>query len=294
MKRKLPPLNALRAFEAASHSASFTAAASELCVSQGAVSRHISRLEDHLGVSLFDRRNRHVRLTETGTLLAAELTAAFDRIEEATRRITRARQRQHIRLGLFPTMASSWLMPRLAEFQATNPAIELQVTCKTEFDEEDRHRFDVVSGRGPVANPAMEYQPTMDIVLRPVCSPALLPKLRTPDDLRHCTTLHSMNRCADWDSWLAHAGVDRLEGGRMLRFENSVLAHQAAAAGVGVAMAIYCNDSSSVAERLVEPFAMSLRTGESYGLWWPKALNAVPAIRTFREWLRAEASGHAP
>jgi LysR family transcriptional regulator, glycine cleavage system transcriptional activator len=284
--RKLPPLNALRAFEIASQATSFTAAASELCVSQGAVSRHIAHLEDYFGVPLFDRGGRQVRLTDAGILLADELHMAFDRIEAATRKVGRQRQRQCIRLGLFPTMATSWLMPRLVEFQATHPAMELQVTCKTEFSAEDKARFDVISGRGPVSESTMEYQPILDIMLRPVCSPSMLASLQTPDDLRRCTTLHSINRRSDWDAWLAKANVGPLDGSRVLRFENSVLAHQAAASGLGVAMAIYQNDAIGLSPQLVEPFPQTVRTGESYGLFWPRALSDVPAFCTFSDWLR--------
>jgi len=291
MRRDLPPLNALRAFEIASQTASFTAAADELCVSQGAVSRHIARLEQHLGVILFERGSRQVRLTENGALLAGRLHIAFDQIEEATRGVDRARQRQRVRLGLFPTIATSWLMRRLPGFQANYPSIELQVTCKTDFAEDDRRRFDVVSGRGPVPTSSFEYQPVLDIVLRPVCNPMLLagPEgLRVPEDLRRCTTLHSMNRRDDWAAWLDHAGLGPLESGRTLYFENSVLAHEAAAAGVGVAMAICAPDPATTAGRLVEPFPLGLTTGESYGLSWPKTSNRVPAVRAFRDWLTSE------
>jgi LysR family glycine cleavage system transcriptional activator len=292
MGRSLPPMNALRAFEIASRTSSFTAAGGDLCITQGAVSRHIARLEEHLGVSLFERKHRQVHLTELGAVFAEELHHAFDRIEEATRSVSRARNRQRIRLGLFPTIATGWLMRRLTGFQAAYPGIELQVTCKTDFVDGDRHRFDIMSARGPVAEPASEYQPIVDIVLRPLCSPALLSGphgLRSPADLRHCNTLHSINRRGDWDAWLAHAGIGQLDASRVLLFENSVLAHHAAAAGVGVAMGICrLNHDDKVSGRLVEPFPLALRTGQSYGLAWSKSMARLPAIGAFRDWLRAE------
>lgn len=286
MGRNLPPLNALRAFEIASRVASFTAAADELCISQGAVSRHIARLEDHLGIPLFDRKGRQVRLTDAGALLADEMHGVFDRIEAASRRVSRIRTPQCIRLGLFPTMAASWIMPRLAEFQATHPAIELQVTCKTDFDGEDGRRFDVVSGRGPIAGEDVEYQAILDIELRPVCAPEIVERLRSPEDLCHCTTLHSMNRRDDWGAWLARAGLPDLDAMRVLRFENSVLAHQAASNGVGVAMSIFRDAAAIVSGRLVEPFPLTVRTGESYGLLWPRSIGRSPSIRVFRDWLK--------
>ena len=292
MGRSLPPMNALRAFEIASRTNSFTAAAGDLCITQGAVSRHIARLEEHLGTPLFERKHRQVHLTELGAAFAEELHHAFDRIEEATRSVSRARKRQRIRLGIFPTIATGWLMRRLAGFQAAHPGIELQVTCKTDFVDGDRHRFDVVSARGPAAEPATEYQPIVDIVLRPLCSPALLsgPRgLRSPTDLRHFNTLHSINRRSDWDAWLAHAGVGELDASRVLLFENSVLAHHAAAAGVGVAMGICrLNHDDSVSGRLVEPFPLAVHTGQSYGLAWSRTTARLPAIAAFRDWLRAE------
>jgi LysR family glycine cleavage system transcriptional activator len=291
MGRSLPPLNALRAFETASRASSFTAAADDLCITQGAVSRHIQRLEQHLGVPLFERKHRQVRLTEAGSVYAKELHNAFDRIEEVTRRLTRPKRRQSIRLGLFPTIATGWLMRRLPEFHAAHPGIELHVTCKTDFVDGDRDHYDVVSARTPIANPDVEYQPIVDIVLRPLCSPALLDgpdPIRTPVDLGRFSTLHSINRRTDWDAWLAHAGAGPLDPGKILLFENSVLAYHAAATGIGVAMGISRFSQDASGGRLVEPFQIHLDTGQSYGLSWSRRITDRPAISAFRDWLRVE------
>ena len=289
MGRSLPPLNALRAFELTSRMNSFTEAAADLCITPGAVSRHIANLEGHLGTALFERQHRQVQLTPLGASYAEELHGAFDRIEEATASLRDAGRRQRIRLGLFPTIATGWLILRLSVFQALHPAIELQVTCKTDFIEGDRHRFDVFSVRGPVTEPGIEYQPIVQLILRPVCSPNLLGRLREPGDLRRCTTLHSIHRRGDWEAWLEHAGVGKLDPGKMLLFENSALAYHAAVNGVGVAMGICCVSRDDIASgRLVEPFAQKLPTGQSYGLAWQKLLTRVPAIRAFRDWVRAE------
>jgi LysR family glycine cleavage system transcriptional activator len=291
MGRSLPPLNALRAFETASRASSFTAAADDLCITQGAVSRHIQRLEQHLGVALFERKHRQVRLTQTGTLYAKELHHAFDRIEEVTRRVSRPRKRQSIRLGLFPTIATGWLMRRLPDFHAAHPGIELHVTCKTDFVDGDREQYDVVSARSPIADPDVEYQPLVDIVLRPLCSPALLggsDPIRSPVDLARFNTLHSINRRSDWDAWLAHAGAGPIDPGKVLLFENSVLAYHAAATGIGVAMGICRFSQDSSGGRLVEPFPIHLDTRQSYGLSWSKRLADRPAISAFRDWLRSE------
>src|SRR5258708_9255971 len=140
-----PPTNALRALETARRTNSPAAAAGDLGSPHGAVSRHIARREEHLGTPLFERKHRQVHLTELGAAFAEELHHAFDRIEEATRSVSRARKRQRIRLGIFPTIATGWLMRRLAGFQAAHPGIELQVTCKTDFVDSDRPPFALVS-----------------------------------------------------------------------------------------------------------------------------------------------------
>ena len=296
MASSLPPLNALKAFRVASQTRSFTAAAEELCVSQGAISRHIARLEDFVGVPLFERNHREVKLTAAGMTYALEVQAALERIEQATVAIQDAKKRQVLRLALFPTIATSWLMPRLAAFQLTNPNIELHTEIKTDPLGLALEDHDVASIRDVNAGHARVFEPVLEIILRPVCSPALLavPKgLRTPADLKHHIALRSANRPEDWPTWLAHVDGPPLEERRTLTFENTAQACQAAAAGVGVAMAIASLLEDDHAQgRLVEPFQQKVETGHSYGLSWQKARADAPHIRAFAIWLRAEVAAY--
>lgn len=294
MRRKLPPLNALRAFEIASRFGSFTIAARELSVSQSAVSRHIAHLEACLGVPLFDRRHREVRLTEQGQAYAAEVQKGFDQLLDATAKLLKGGENQLLRVALFPSIAARWLMPRLPRFYDENPDIQLSITTTVDRPDLEADTVDIANYRGIPSDPRVDYLALFDVALRPVCSPALLsgPKaLKDPRDLGDLILLHSLNRLDDWRIWLEAAGVTGVDPRRGLRFENSALAYQAAIDGVGVVMA----QTNVIADelltgRLVAPFQLAVRTGESYGLAWLKARSDDIAIRAFREWIAAEAS----
>lgn len=288
---QLPPLNALKAFEISSRTSSFTLAADELYISQGAVSRHIAHLEDYLGVKLFKRGHRQVELTREGLEYSRELREAFDRLRKATDAIMKKTQRHTVRIMLFPTVATQWLMPRLSRFHARHPNIDLIVKTSAASVEPGRFDYDVVNRRAPLADPEIEYIPLFDIVLQPVCSPRILEgvSLRKPVDLSSLMLLHSINRVGDWQAWFQHVGVTDVDLDRGLEFDNTALACQAAASGTGVAMGIVGALRDDLAERnLIAPFPDALHTGETYGLAIERRKLKDAAIAAFRDWIVEE------
>jgi LysR family glycine cleavage system transcriptional activator len=293
MSSRLPPLNALRAFEVASRVGSFTVAARELHVSQGAISRHIAHLEEHLGVQLFDRSHREVRLTPLGAIYANDIGQAFARIIETTRKLHTSKNLKTLKVALFPSIASHWLMPRLARFHALYPEINLAITTTRVPPDIEREDVDIANFHGDPLNPSIEYHKLLEITLQPVVCPGLIngsPGLAKPTDLLKHNLLQSLNRPGDWPIWLERAGVSHRDLGEMLKFENSALACQAAADGAGVALALDLSllEGDLAAGRLVAPFDLRVKTGESYGIGWLARKAASPTIEAFRTWLQQE------
>jgi len=298
MARRLPPLNPLRAFECAARLQSFTLAAREMNVSQGAISRHVALLEQHFGIRLFERRHREVALTREAFDYAAELRAAFDLIEAASLRFRGGGARRSLRLVLFPTLAIRWLIPRLGSFHDRHPEIDVQITTSTSglrFDRDEEGDMTVRFAEPSLRN--VRYDPLIPVKLTPVCSPSILQgplPLRTPADLLRHELLHSLNRLGDWPLWLDRAGVTTDTAERGLKFGNSALAYQAAANGVGIAMAqveFVADDLAS--GRLVAPFPLRVATNEVYCLASRVSEASLPNIRRFREWLLGELQSSA-
>src|SRR5689334_13846846 len=186
MSRRLPSLNALRAFEAAARHGSFTRAALELGVTHGAVSRHVQALEEWLQRPLFRRLNRRVVLTDAGTAYASEIGAALDRIAAATTRAAQDSGRRVLHVTALPTFTIRWLIPRLSDFQIRNPQIEVRLTTASEKAEALRQPFDVIIRGGPERWSGFRRAKFLDEGRIPVCSPAVLKRapLRKPQDLR--------------------------------------------------------------------------------------------------------------
>jgi LysR family glycine cleavage system transcriptional activator len=277
-----------------SRTSSFTLAADELCVSQGAVSRHIAHLESYLGVKLFKRQHQKVELTTCGEEYARALQQVFAQIRKATDAVRTRSERKSIRVALFPTVATQWLTPRLNRFHRLHPDIDLIIRTSTGSIDPASIDNDVVNRRGPVEGTDIEYIPLFDIVLNPVCSPDLIGRreaMTEPRDLKKQVLLHSINRVNDWRMWLNHAGVSDIEIDRGLEFDNTALACQAAIAGAGVAMGIadlLHDDLGS--GRLMQPFSNPLKTGETYGLAIRHRSLEEPAVAAFRDWVLSETS----
>ena len=295
MPRKLPPLNALRAFEAAGRYLSFTGAAEELLVTQSAVSRHVGALEDWLGVKLFFRRQRGIELTARGEAYFRVLSSALDQIDHATRRVRDNADETLLRLKLPPTFAIRWLVPRLARFKALYPQIEVQITTSHnpgDFEREDVDVF-VHSEFGPPSGEG--YRRLLGETLMPVCSPRLLehgPPLHEPADLSRHVLLSSTNRPRDWPLWLAGAAAPGLEVKNTMTFDNAALAYQAAIDALGVVIAQQALIQDDLDNgRLVAPLPQRVQTQGAYYLAFHPHRPKAARVAAFEAWLMAEAAG---
>jgi LysR family transcriptional regulator, glycine cleavage system transcriptional activator len=290
--RRLPPLNAIRAFEATARHLSFTKAAQELCVTQGAVSRHVATLEAGLGTKLFERRHRAIELTPKGEIYFRALRDAFERIEDATERVAGLVDTPTLRIKLPPTFAIRWIVPRLARLHPIDRSLDVQITTSHSPVDFDREEIDVAihSGEAPVAG-------TLSVrlfgeVLTPVCSPALLENgaaLHQPADLKAHTLLCSLHRPQDWPIWIEAAGLTGIDGNSGLKFENSSLTYQAAIDRLGIAMAqtaLVADDLT--AGRLVAPFALRVPASGAYFLVYPPRSRVLDKVRRFEAWILEE------
>jgi LysR family glycine cleavage system transcriptional activator len=289
MSRNLPPLNALKAFEAAARHVSFTLAAAELNVSHAAVSRHIRELEAWLGAKLFVRTGRGVELTERGSGYVADLTRAFDMLAAATESVSsrRRRRRQPLVVSVEPSFAALWLVPRLGRFTAANPEVELVLDSTSRLVDFTRNEADlgVRYGRGVWTNVASEELTRTNMT--PVCSPGLLRTLKShaPADLAPGLLLQEESR-RYWNEWLEAAGVASLSPeGPTLGLHLTI---PAAEAGQGFALAdeVIAGDAL-VGGRLVRPFPVAIK---EYGYYFVRGTDRreTKAMAAFRLWLKGE------
>jgi len=298
MLRTLPPLNALRAFEAAARLGSFKAAATELHVSQGAISQHVRQLEDWFGQPLFERHNRRVVLTPAATAYLAEIGPAFDRIASATTRYGRGARhtRTVLRVSSVATFALRWLVPRLERFRRLHPEADVRLDTSNEPVDVLRESYDVIIRGGPDTFYGYAMRPFLSEQRLPVCSPALLAgaPLAAPADLRHHTLLHASTLPRVWDDWLALAGVPALAPAAALTLDHFYLTLQAALDGLGVAMgptALVADDLAS--GRLVAPFPALRLPSRSYCSYVPQDKAGDAIVQAFTGWLEAEGdAGH--
>ena len=293
MTRRLPPLNALRAFEATARNGSLTRAAQELSVTQGAVSRHVLQLEAWLGVPLCSRQRRGIETTEAGAALAAVLGTAFDQIEAQTRRMRQQPMANTLRIKLPPTFAIRWLVPRLARFHALNRHIDVQITTSHQTVDFEREDIDVCIHAGDPPPAGLLSRRLFGEVLLPVCSPGIFqkyPPIETPRDLARHVLLCSLHRPDDWPAWLGAAGTPEIDGNNGLKFENSALAYQAAIDELGVVMAQWAFVEDDIRSgRLVAPLPLRVPTLNAYYLAYPRTAGRLPLIEAFSDWIRQQA-----
>jgi LysR family transcriptional regulator, glycine cleavage system transcriptional activator len=294
MRRKLPPLNAVRAFEACARHGSFTLAAAELCVSQGAVSRHIACLEQWLQVKLFARLHRGVELTPQGKAFFTVAKSTLDLLESGAAQLKRSPDENRLRLKLPPTFAMRWLVPRLARFHALHRNVDVQITTSHAAGDFEREDIDISIYSWPAPPSGPGYRRLLSETLLPVCAPGLLdraPPLRTPADLESHVLLCSLNRPSDWPAWVAAAGVDGIDGNRGLKFENAALAYQAAIDGLGVMIAQWAFVEDDLASgRLVAPFDLRVPTTHAYFLATHPHREKPASLRAFEDWILNEAA----
>jgi LysR family glycine cleavage system transcriptional activator len=291
--RRLPPLNAVRAFEAAARHGSFVTAAEELYVTPGAISQQVKALEAWLGRPLFRRLHRGVALNAAGTAYLEKLGGVLDELAAASQEI--ARRTQVLRITALPAFAERWLMPRLGRFQALHPKVEIALSADDRLVDLDRDSVDLWLCYGTGEHPDCQVERLFGEILFPVCAPALLdrgPALEYPRDLVHHTLLHDAHWRDDWRRWLAAAGVTDVDPTRGPSFTLYAMVIQAALDGLGVALAHEALIADDLAAgRLVAPFALRLPAGQAYYLVSPPKAVKRPDAMAFRAWLRQEAAG---
>jgi LysR family glycine cleavage system transcriptional activator len=291
----LPSLNGLRAFEAAARLMSFTHAAAELNVTQTAISHQIRRLEEQLGVRLFIRQNRSLALTREAEDYLPAIRAAFDDLRRATARLLRAERDTQLIVSTTASLATKWLVSRVAAFQDANPGIEVRITTSSHLVDFRREAVDVAVRYGLGVWPGLRAHWLMAERLFPVCSPALLNRatpLRRPEDLANHTLLHTTVWRDDWRLWLTAAGLPQaIAARRGLTFDLGFMAIQAAVEGLGVALGrAHLVEADIEAGRLVAPFAMELPQDAGYYVVTPEATADAVKIALFRDWLIASAA----
>jgi LysR family glycine cleavage system transcriptional activator len=286
--RKLPPLNALKAFEAAARNLSFTRAADELFVTQAAVSHQVKALEDFLGVKLFLRRNRALLLTAEGQTYYLELKEIFDHILQATERLKNATSRGQLTISLPPSFAILWFVPRLSRFRDSYPDIDVRIRAVDEVDGSLTEDVDVAIYYGAGKWPGLKAFKLHNEYLIPVCSPLLLngkKPLREPRDLLNHTLLHDETRNA-WKDWFRLVGIDKDKGDNGPIFSHSNLALKAAVYGQGIALANNVLVKQEIeAGHLIQIFPDVLPRTKSFYLVCRESQADVGKIATFRNWL---------
>jgi len=292
MARRLPPLNSLKAFEAAARHLSFTRAATELNVTQAAISHQVKGLEETLGMALFRRVNRSLLLTDEGQALYPDLGNAFDIIASSVERLYERDQAGVLTLSTLDSIAASWLVPKIGKFRVLHPDIDVRISTSDQIADFTSGGFDMALRYGARAYPGMEVVLLMEETLLPALSPSLLEKfgpLDSPADLARFPLLHDDMR-DDWGVWMDAAGVGDIDVSRGPSFSHSYLVQQAAVAGEGVALgrSVLIADDLA-AGLLIKPFHIDLKAHHVYSAVYPKASAKRPKIIAFRDWLIAEA-----
>jgi DNA-binding transcriptional LysR family regulator len=297
---KLPPLNALRAFEAAARHGGFTGAADELCVTRGAVSRHVKLLEEHLGVTLFRRLPQGLELTAQGRRFHPVLTDAFGMILRGARSVSA--DRSELRIICPPTTSIRWLIPKLERFRARRPDVRVNITTEFfEWGDFTAGGFDLgFCGEDDVSRPAeLMAQPVFPMLITPACSPALLEgpaALRCPEDLAKVTLLQEDPDGYYWSRWLGAFGVKGVDPLSGEYFPNLDMAVKAAVMGLGVVLGdvVLTRDEFETGQ-LVVPFK-DLVCETKWGRICLLGLASQwdePKVEAFRTWVAEEAARDA-
>ncbi|MBM3646235.1 MAG: transcriptional regulator GcvA [Alphaproteobacteria bacterium] len=289
MKRTLPPLNGLRAFEAAARHMSFTDAAEELSVTQAAISHQVRGLEQRLGLKLFVRRNRSLLLSEAGQAYLPAVRSAFDQLNEATEKLLQKDRGGHLTVTTTSSFAVKWLVPRLGGFQRAHPEIDVRVSTTTGLVDFSREDVDIGIRYGRGQWPSLTAERLVSEDIMPVCAPSLIKgpsALKRPADLRRFTLLHIGSFPDDWQVWLTAAGIKNIDASRGVSFDFALAAYQAAMDGMGVALGRQpLVDPDLKAGRLVVPFDFKMSTELAYYLVYPPEGIRRRKIKAFRDWI---------
>jgi len=285
---RLPPLNALRAFEASARQLSFTRAAEELFVTQAAISHQIKSLEEHLGIKLFMRKNRSLLLTEEGQSYFLDIKDIFNSLHEATDKLLARGAKGAITVSLQPSFAIQWLVPRLNAFNILHPDIDVRIKAVDQPDNSLTEDVDIAIyyGRGNWSSVHSDKLHTEYLI--PVCSPLIMTgkkPLFTQNDLAHHTLLHDTSR-RDWKRWFKEVGVKGVNVNHGPIFSHSSMVLQAAIHGQGIALAHSVLAKPDIdAGRLVCPFSDVLISKNAYYIVCREQQADIGKIAAFRDWM---------
>ena len=293
MPRRLPSLNGLKAFEAAARHESFTRAAEELSVTQGAVSHQVKALESQLGLKLFNRERQRLVITESGRDYLVVVRDAFDRIAMGTERLVQRQSTGALTVTTSPDFAAKWLVHRLGKFAEAHPDIDLRVSATmhhVDFASED---VDIAVRHGTGDWPGLDVTRLCPELLFPVMSPKLLTRRRSikhPRDILKFPLIHIGDR-RNWASWLEAVGVEHAASSQGPVLNRDSMAIDAAVDGQGIVLARTTLVSWDLLNgRLVIPLAASLKLQKTYWIVCTKAASKLPKVTMFRNWLLREVS----
>ncbi len=289
--RKLPPLNAVRAFEAAARHVSFTKAAKELFVTHGAVSKQVATLETWLGTSLFNRSQSQLSLTDAGRTFLAAVTPALDRIAVTSMQLLEQTEPTALRISAPPTFTMRWLIPRISAFQRRRGGVEVKLTTSTATVNFEDRIYDVAIRGAHQALPGMLSVPFMTETIVPICHPDLLEqgRLAEPYLLKDHTLISYDTEPMSWAEWLPKAGQADLRISHNLQFEQMYFALQAAAEGLGVVLVpLFLVADDIIAGRLCAPFGLLGARQRRYYANAPLSARGSLVIEGFCEWLFEE------
>jgi LysR family glycine cleavage system transcriptional activator len=295
MRRPLPPLNALKAFEATARHLSFSKAAAELHVTPAALSHQIRGLEDLLGLRLFHRKSRSIDLTAAARLMYPGVRTAFESLRAAVEQLDRAREDRILVVSASPGLTAKWLVPRIYRFMEKHPDVDTRISASSNYSNFTTDGVDVGIRLSSGNHPDLYVEKLCGEAMLPLCSPRLLEgerPLRTPDDLQHFPLIQIdlPGIVPTWDDWLAVAGVTGVDTSRGLRLNVADHALDAASEGTGVVLGYKLVASRDIGlGRLVSPFGPELPLpGRSYHFVCAKGQEKRPTIKAFRDWLFAE------
>ncbi len=289
--RKLPPLNAIRAFEAAARHVSFTKAAQELLVTHGAISKQVAILESWLGLDLFNRNKSQVTLTPAGKEFLSSITPALDRIAVSASQLLDRSTGNIFQISAPPTFTLRWLIPRISSFQKKMSHLEIKLTTSIESVDFRSGQYDVAIRGSSNALPNHVSIPFMTETIVPVCHPDLIEKnpLHLVGDLAKHTLISYDTEPLAWKDWLQDAKASHLKAANLLQFEQMYFALQAAAEGLGIVLVpLFLVADEVISGKLILPLGLLAARTRSYYLNAPLVIPENPLIEKFTEWLAQE------
>ncbi|CDZ34414.1 Transcriptional regulator GcdR [Neorhizobium galegae bv. officinalis] len=294
-RKLLPSTSALAAFDSVARLGSFSGAAEELSLTQGAISRQVSGLEEQLGIQLFDRTSRGVSLTSAGTEYAKVVANALSQIRSASLQVMTKRHSDQLNLAILPTFGTRWLMPRIPQFVARHPEITLNFATRIGVFDFDRDGIDMAIHIGPRGEkgpdwPGAECTFLMEEMVAPVSSSAFLAShpIKKAEDLMRLPLLHMASRPGAWNHWFESLGISGTPSQGM-RFEQFGNVAQACIAGLGVAlMPLFLIDSELASGQLVEAYPHQVTSPSAYYAVAPLSKVDFRPVVAFRAWLIEE------